>query len=246
MDQIRIGQFIAEQRKALGMTQRALAERLGVSDKTVSKWETGKGMPEISLLPPLCAALGISMNSLLSGQYLSHEDYPEKAEENMKHLIENAENTKRRQWTAVLACAAGAVLLGFVLGLSGLNATFLLDLSSLLVVWLPVALLLLAAGLWRAFWRGLRMAGGRGAIPDRKEIEKARAAVRLMSRAMLGVGGIATLLALIAVLLAGGEGAESLYLRPSFAVALLSALYGLIPYMLLLPVRSRLELMKGE
>ena len=96
MDQMRIGKFIAESRKALGLTQRQLADALDISDKTVSKWETGKGLPEVSLMLPLCRTLGISVNEMLSGERLDEGNYKERAEENMMDLIkENAENKKR-------------------------------------------------------------------------------------------------------------------------------------------------------
>ena len=95
MDQMRIGKFIAESRKALGLTQRQLADTLDISDKTVSKWECGKGLPEVSLMLPLCRTLGISVNEMLSGERLDEESYKERAEENMMDLIkENAENKK--------------------------------------------------------------------------------------------------------------------------------------------------------
>lgn len=68
MDQIRIGRFIAQCRKTGGLTQRQLADGLGISDKTVSKWECGNGLPEVSLMLPLCEALGITVNDLLSGR----------------------------------------------------------------------------------------------------------------------------------------------------------------------------------
>ncbi len=67
MDQAKIGRFIAERRRALGMTQRALAEALGVSDRTVSKWECGGGLPELANLLPLCALLGVTADELLRG-----------------------------------------------------------------------------------------------------------------------------------------------------------------------------------
>ena len=68
MDQIRIGKFIAKSRKARNLTQRQLADTLCISDKTISKWECGKGLPEVSLLLPLCTALDITVNDLLSGE----------------------------------------------------------------------------------------------------------------------------------------------------------------------------------
>ncbi|HIU69781.1 MAG TPA: helix-turn-helix transcriptional regulator [Candidatus Scubalenecus merdavium] len=95
MDQIRIGKFIAAARKAHGMTQKQLAERLLISDKTVSKWERGKGLPEVGLMLPLCEALQITVNDLLSGEKISENNYQKKAEENMMSLMqENQENKK--------------------------------------------------------------------------------------------------------------------------------------------------------
>ena len=96
MDQIRIGKFIAESRKSRNLTQRQLADVLSISDKTISKWECGKGLPEVSLMLPLCAALDITVNDLLSGEKVSSADYQEKAEGNMINLMkENEENKKR-------------------------------------------------------------------------------------------------------------------------------------------------------
>ena len=87
MDQIQIGKFIAESRKARSLTQRQLADSLGISDKTVSKWETGKGLPEVSLMLPLCGELQITVNDLLSGERVSSTNYQKKAEENMMDLM---------------------------------------------------------------------------------------------------------------------------------------------------------------
>ena len=96
MDQIKTGRFIAEQRKAHGMTQRQLAERLSVSDKTVSKWECGNGLPEVSLMLPLCELLSINVNELLSGERLDADSYKQHAEENMMKLIDERKENKRK------------------------------------------------------------------------------------------------------------------------------------------------------
>ncbi len=96
MNQIKIGKFISETRKSKNLTQRQLAELLSISDKTVSKWECGKGLPEVSLMLPLCNILNITVNDLLSGERVSIVDYQNKAEENMMDLMkENEENKKR-------------------------------------------------------------------------------------------------------------------------------------------------------
>ena len=90
MDQIKIGKFIAEMRKEQNMTQKQLAETLNISDKTISKWECGKGMPDNSILLELCEALHINVNELLSGEKVSSDNYHRKAEENMLQLIDKS------------------------------------------------------------------------------------------------------------------------------------------------------------
>ena len=86
MDQVRIGRFVAECRKGKGLTQAKLAEALGVTDRAVSKWETGRSMPDSSLMLPLCDILGITVNELLSGERIEMEDYNKIAEENLVEL----------------------------------------------------------------------------------------------------------------------------------------------------------------
>ena len=80
MDQQKIGRFIAEMRKKQGYTQKEIAEQLGISDKAVSKWETGRSMPDNSIMLPLCELLNINVNELLSGESLSVTEYNRKAE----------------------------------------------------------------------------------------------------------------------------------------------------------------------
>ena len=68
MDQIKIGKFIAKRRKERGYLQKDIAARLGISEKTVSKWECGNGLPELVFMEPLCKLLGITVNELLAGE----------------------------------------------------------------------------------------------------------------------------------------------------------------------------------
>ena len=121
MDQVRIGRFIAEMRKTQNLTQRQLAERLSISDKTISKWECGKGLPEVSLMLPLCETLHITVNDLLSGERLPDRDYRERAEQNMVDLIkENEENKKRVILSiicgviTIIACCSLIVIASFL------------------------------------------------------------------------------------------------------------------------------------
>ncbi len=88
MNQEKIGKFIAKCRKDKKMTQSELAERLGVTDKSIGNWENGRNMPDLSLFKPLCDELDISINELLSGERLKKEEYQEKFEENIINTID--------------------------------------------------------------------------------------------------------------------------------------------------------------
>ena len=87
MNQVRIGKFIAKCRKEKNMTQSELAEKLGVTDKSIGNWENARCMPDLSLFKPLCDELGITINELLSGEKISKDKYQEKFEENIVNTI---------------------------------------------------------------------------------------------------------------------------------------------------------------
>lgn len=115
MDQIKIGRFIAEIRKEHNMTQRQLADALSISDKTISKWECGKGLPDISLMMPLCEVLEITVNDLLTGERVLEAEYKKKAEENMMNLIEENKENKKRMILSVV-CAVITIIAECSLG----------------------------------------------------------------------------------------------------------------------------------
>ena len=102
MDQVKTGQFIKAMRKEKNFTQREVAERLNISEKTVSKWETGNGLPEVGLMLPLCKLLEISVNELLSGERLDEKRYFEKAEQNIMSLIQEKAEAKKKLIIAVI------------------------------------------------------------------------------------------------------------------------------------------------
>ena len=136
MDQIKIGKFIADERKRKGYTQKQLSEKLEISDKTISKWERGNGFPEVSLLLPLCDELEITVNELLSGERVSEENYRKKAEENMVNLVKETQENKKK-----------IVLSVMIAGLSVFAAVPLFMLSGVLVMetWLRVLLIVIGA-----------------------------------------------------------------------------------------------------
>lgn len=105
MDQNKTGKFIAGERKRKALTQKQLAEMLGISDKTISKWERGGGFPEVSLLLPLCRELDITVNELLSGERVAEEDYKKKAEENMMNLVKEAQESRKKIILSALVAA---------------------------------------------------------------------------------------------------------------------------------------------
>lgn len=102
MDQVRTGKFIKALRTERGWTQSAFAERLGISEKTVSKWETGRGLPEVSLMLPVCELLGITVNELLSGERLEGEQYRRRAEQQLLDFARDRTNPR----TKVIVCNA--------------------------------------------------------------------------------------------------------------------------------------------
>ena len=87
MDQEKIGKFILELRKENGMTQQQLAYKIGVTDRAISKWENGRGLPDLSLMKPLCEELGISINELISGEKIDKKEFRDKYEENVLNTI---------------------------------------------------------------------------------------------------------------------------------------------------------------
>ena len=142
MDQKRIGAFIARCRKEKNLTQMQLAELLGITNQAVSKWENGRGMPEVSLLQPLCKALGISLNELFSGEHISAEEYKGKAEENISKLFKEKQIAGYKPVKYLFSICANVTL--FVaatesaIGLAGsfFNSTILIAMLINVCVWL--------------------------------------------------------------------------------------------------------------
>ena len=95
MNQEKIGKFIAKCRKEKSFTQSQLADKLNISNKAISKWETGRGIPDASIMLELCTYLGITVNELLSGEKLEEGEYKEKANENIINIAKESEKNKK-------------------------------------------------------------------------------------------------------------------------------------------------------
>ena len=103
MNQIKIGKFIADCRKKVNLTQMQLAEKLGITDKAVSKWERGIAMPDTSIMLELCDILHISVNELLCGEKISMENNNPKNEELMLAMAKELEQKSKTVWTSMWA-----------------------------------------------------------------------------------------------------------------------------------------------
>jgi len=116
MDLIKIGKYIAGKRKELGMTQKQLAEKLGMSDKSVSKWERGVCLPDVSVYSDLCLILGISINEFLAGEDIEQENIEKKSEENIIGVATDSKHKQKRLKAIICALLIFAVIAISVIG----------------------------------------------------------------------------------------------------------------------------------
>ena len=150
MDQVKIGKFISDERKAKEYTQKQLSELLGISDKTISKWECGNGFPEASLLLPLCNELEITVNELLTGERISQQNYKKKAEENMVNMIrEKEENKQKILLTTIIGVISTITFVTLLLVVCFYTDVITLPIKIVLMI---IALSVFGVGLYVAMW----------------------------------------------------------------------------------------------
>ena len=221
MDQSTTGKFISELRKEKGITQRELAEALGVSDKAISKWETGRGMPDVTYFKKICDFFDITVNELLAGSRISQEDYSKKAEENMIKLAKESQSNK----SIVIQIIIGIILiiLGFVCagiftqGIPGMVRGFAHFID------LPSAILLIL------FYVGaVLVTGSKGIL----------AIARLLRKISIPVGAIMSLYAFV-ILMTMLSSPETI--GPNLAVAVLTLFYSFIVYFITTIIECRLS-----
>ena len=215
MDQTKIGKYIKEKRKSMSLTQRELADKLNISDKTISKWECGNGMPDFNMLNPLCDVLGISVNELLAGEDISSDTYAVKAEENIMSLIKENENQKKnRKWNiaaGIIALVMAGVLFASEMHVTGVNIGHYFDVISF-------AYIALICGMGVFFSRA----------SGKKEV------LLLIKKMVIPAGAMVTLLGVILTLCSEFENIHSLMMNLS--VSIISLLYSLIVYLILVPI----------
>lgn len=140
MNQVEIGKFIASCRKEKGFTQVQLAEKLNITDRAVSKWETGKSMPDSSIMLELCDLLGITVNELLSGERIEMDHYEEKVNQNLIELKKKDENNRSRN-AMISVVYTVTMVVGILVcclcdfAVTGKLTWSLITLSSILITW---------------------------------------------------------------------------------------------------------------
>ena len=111
MDQVKIGKFISDSRKKIGLTQMQLAEKLNITDRAISKWENGKSMPDSSIMLELCDVLKISVNDLLNGEIVKMDNYKEKSEQNLLEMVKQKEHSDRQMLTLEIVIGVLSVII---------------------------------------------------------------------------------------------------------------------------------------
>ena len=114
MDQVKIGKFIAERRKSISLTQMQLGEKLSVTDRAVSKWETGKAMPDSSIMLELCDILQINVNDLLCGEIIMKDEYDKEIEKKLIELIKEKEENDKRLLSLEVVVGVLSVIVLFI------------------------------------------------------------------------------------------------------------------------------------
>lgn len=247
MDQIKVGRFIADMRKEQSLTQKQLAESLGLSDKAVSKWECGKSMPDTAILLDLCQLLKINVNELLSGEKLSLETYHGKAEENMLHLMHETEKARsKRKWSFISAILGiGAFLFFLLLLLVASNATLIwfLDTPTLISIVGFTFIILISSGATKDLSFAFTLCFKKNVIYTTEQLKNAIAALKLTFSSILLAGGISFFIGLISF---SAQLKDFSYAPPNLAVASLSLLYSFILALIILPLQKRLESVLNE
>ena len=218
MDTEKISKFISTARTKIGLTQKELADKIGVSDKTISKWETGKSLPDISYYEPLCDALNIKVNELLSGEYLNDDIYLKKAENNFIEIIRENNFSKKkvviRLFAGLSLFIATSILIG-ILSKSNFADVFL-GLYDL-----PTFIILLFINL------------GAAIISGKRTMDDILTLLRYIS---IPTG---VLLTIVSLAMAATEISDITHLAAYLVVSLLASLYGIIEYIIVIILSRR-------
>ena len=144
MNQEKIGKFIAECRKYKNLTQMQLAEKLNITDRAISKWERGKGLPDTSIMLDLCKELGITVNELLSGEMIEMNEYDKKTEELLLQMAKKEEEQNKKLLLSMYVILFTGMIFFLITVLVSVH--FIPDEPTQLLVIIPATIVLLIAG----------------------------------------------------------------------------------------------------
>ena len=246
LDLIKIGSFISNVRKEQGLTQKQLAERVGVSDKAVSRWETGKGLPDTSIMSDLCEALGININELLSGERLDADTYSGKAEKLMVDLVRDAQKSRDERKSVIIGLFLGVVFLIvgllFIAFVSGSSLVYYLDTPSFIIVIAFQFILLGAGGQMHSFISAFKLVFSKHKEDLISEVEQCEYAIKYARIAAILGGILSSIMGFVTVFAIVFREAYDV-LGPNLAVAVLSLFYGILISIILMPIQGRLHKM---
>lgn len=246
MDQIKIGKFIAEMRKKQNLTQMDLAEKLGISNKTVSKWECGNGMPDYAVMEELCDILQINVNELLSGERLPLKDYNKKAEENMMSLIQESSETTKREKRELRLAVLGVIGISLVVMYSIImcgGVAFVgnfVDIPTVFIISSIFVLMLILAGKLKDFFKAFSIAIKKDKGIDVQEIQKSMVAMKTAIIAVNLAGTLNFVIGLIVSLTVVISYDIKVFLT-WMAVASLGIVYALVATIIFVPIYMRLK-----
>ena len=233
LNQEKTGKYIAEKRKQMGMTQKQLAEQVGITDKAVSKWERGKSIPDSMVMEELCRTLQITMN----------EYYSDRAEENIRDLLEESSEQKKSSKIVMICLAAGfaAILIGlyatsmYFYGLSDIIA--FIDIPSLFFIIGIVLVILVLAGAVIPFVKAFIICFGKAEAGE-EQLRRSAGAVKITLVLNLLVGAFIFAGQVILMLSTASE-TEEVFRKLS--VQLVTIWYSVLLDLLLIPVLYRLQ-----
>ena len=240
MNQGTIGKFVAACRKEKGLTQKQLAEKLNITDRAVSKWETGKSIPDAAIMLDLCKILGISANELLSGERIAMENYQKKAEENLVELQQKADNAQK-SWHLLVKLVVLILGVLFIVKYGiGSRTWYFVDAISMEFILIPCLLILLCTGYWRSFLKAFVYLIKRDYCTA-EMIKDSANALKLVCRSSLIWGSIGFMISTVNLMRRHMLDPEFAALCGDISVALLPLFYSLVINAVLMPLYFELN-----
>lgn len=240
MNQEAIGKFIAICRKEKGLTQKQLAENLNITDRAVSKWETGKSIPDAAIMLDLCKILDINANELLSGERIAMENYQKRAEENLVELQQKAYNAQKS--SSLLVKLAVLILGVFFIVKYGIGSGIpnFVDHTSMEFILIPCFLMLLCTGYWRGFLKAFVYLIKRDHCTA-EMIRNSANALRLVCNTSLIWGSIGFIISTVNLMRYRMSNPEFAALCGDISVAVLPLFYALVINAVLMPLYFELN-----